>query len=107
MFIILILVVQALTKFQFTAVTIKIHLIVFQESNRTKRSRGTETETCYMLPLGLSIWPEKRVVSKEDKVTTMETECSFATKNNATRYKDILHFYTNLFSVILSTSYVI
>ena len=33
-----------------------------------------------MLPLGLSIWPEKRVVSKEDKVTTMETECSFATK---------------------------
>ena len=60
-----------------------------------------------MLPLGLSIWPEKRVVSKEDKVTTMETECSFATKNNATRHKDILHFYTNLFSVILSTFYVI
>lgn len=45
-----------------------------------------------MLPLGLSIWPEKRVVSKEDKVTTMGTECSFATKNNATRYKYFLHF---------------
>ena len=36
-----------------------------------------------MLPLGLSIWPEKVIVSKEDKITTMDIEVSFGNKNNA------------------------
>ena len=42
-------------------------------------------EACYMLPLGLSTWPEKVVVQKEDKVTTMDSDVSFGVKTSAVR----------------------
>ena len=39
-----------------------------------RRSKGTEIESCYLLPLGKTSWPSKVDVTKEDKTTTMEIE---------------------------------
>ena len=39
-----------------------------------RRSKGTEIESCYLLPLGKTSWPSKVGIGKEDKSTTMDTE---------------------------------
>lgn len=46
----------------------------FQESKRMRRSKGTEIESCYLLPLGKTSWPSKVDMTKEDKCTTMDIE---------------------------------
>ena len=45
-----------------------------QESKRMKRSKGTEIEFSYLLPLGKTSWPSKVNTTKEDKATTMDLE---------------------------------
>ena len=39
-----------------------------------RRSKGTEIESCYLLPLGKTSWPSKVDMTKEDKCTTMDIE---------------------------------
>jgi hypothetical protein len=39
-----------------------------------RRSKGTEIEACYLLPLGKTAWPNKKTIVKEDKSTTMDSE---------------------------------
>ena len=39
-----------------------------------RRSKGTEIESCYLLPLGKTSWPSKVDITKEDKATTMDIE---------------------------------
>ena len=39
-----------------------------------RRSKATEMESCYLLPLGKTSWPPKVGIGKEDKATTMDIE---------------------------------
>ena len=39
-----------------------------------RRSKGTEIESSYLLPLGKTSWPSKTGITKEDKATTMDIE---------------------------------
>ena len=39
-----------------------------------RRSKGTEIESCYLLPLGKTSWPSKVDITKEDRATTMDIE---------------------------------
>ena len=39
-----------------------------------RRSKGTEIESCYLLPLGKTSWPSKAEITKEDRATTMDIE---------------------------------
>ena len=39
-----------------------------------RRSRGTEMEPCFLLPLGKTSWPSKAGLAHEDKATTMDIE---------------------------------
>ena len=49
---------------------------IFQESKRKRRSKGTDIESCYLLPVGKTSWSStiKDNLSKEDKATTMDLE---------------------------------
>ena len=39
-----------------------------------RRSRGTEMEPCFLLPLGKTSWPSKAGLAHEDRATTMDIE---------------------------------
>ena len=60
---------------------ISFHLNIyffFQESKRKRRSKGTDIESCYLLPVGKTSWSSSTNkdsnLSKEDKATTMDLE---------------------------------
>ena len=55
-------------------VTTNSTFVYSQESKRMKRSKGTEIEFSYLLPLGKTSWPSKVNTTKEDKATTMDLE---------------------------------
>ena len=47
---------------------------LYQGSGREKRSRGTETEPCYLLPPGAAFWPKFEGVTADRATdTAMET----------------------------------
>ena len=53
-------------------------IFIFQESKRKRRSKGTDIESCYLLPVGKTSWSSSTNkdsnLSKEDKATTMDLE---------------------------------
>ena len=47
---------------------------LYQGCGREKRSRGTETEPCYLLPPGVAFWPKFEGVTADRATdTAMET----------------------------------
>ena len=48
-----------------------------------RRSKGTEIESSYLLPLGKTSWPSKTGITKEDKATTMDIEMHATTTTRA------------------------
>lgn len=58
-----------------------------QDSRRKKRSRGTDTEPCYLLPPGVALWPRFEGI-RADKATMAMAAATMTTNEVEVMYCD-------------------